>query len=293
MSVHKPNWIITAVAASNIGYTRDVNEDNFFLNGQILDTNIHGTVSLADVSNSGIYAVSDGMGGEENGELASLIAVSTLDKLYQNMNEHDIPFAKSLNIYLHEANARICTAIEDNNGRRIGTTIAIVYIQDGFAYVANIGDSRVYLFRDSRLIQLTEDHTPIRLLVRKGIITEEQARIHPERHMLTQHLGIFPSELLIEPYVAKPLEIQDGDTFILCSDGLTDMVTDDEIIQIITSGLKKTSFQRLKFWDKTYKNKTGNIAEQLVDSALINGGKDNITVLVAKAQMGGRKCCYG
>lgn len=289
MSVHKPNWIITAVAASNIGYTRDVNEDNFFLNGQTLDTNIPGTASLADISNSGIYAVSDGMGGEDNGELASLIAVNTLDELYQNMNEKDIPFDKSLNSYVHEANARICTAIKENNGRRIGTTLAIVYIQNGFAYVANIGDSRVYLFRNNRLTQLTEDHTPVRSLVSKGILTEEQARIHPERHMLTQHLGIFPSELLIEPYVARPLEMQDGDTFILCSDGLTDMVTDDEITQIITSDIKKTPVQKLKFWDKTYKNKTGNIAEQLIDSALINGGKDNITALVAEVQMGGRK----
>lgn len=289
MSVHKQNCIITAVAASNIGYARDVNEDNFFLNGQTLDTNIPGTVSLADISNSGIYAVSDGMGGEENGELASLVAVNALDELYQNMNEQDIAFDKSLNTYVHEANARICTAIEENNGRRIGTTLAIVYIQDGFAYVANIGDSRVYLFRDNRLVQLTEDHTPVRSLVNKGILTEEQARIHPERHMLTQHLGIFPSELLIEPYVAKPLEIQDGDTFILCSDGLTDMVTNDEIAQIITSDFKKTSVKKLKFWDRTYKNKIGNIAEKLVDSALINGGKDNITVLVVKVQIGERK----
>jgi len=288
MSVHKPNWIVTAVAASNIGYTRDANEDNFFLNGHTLDPNIMGTVSLADISNSGVYAVSDGMGGEENGELASLIAVNTLDELYRHMNGQDIAFDKLLNIYLHEANARICTVIDENNGRRIGTTIAIVYIQDGFAYVANIGDSRVYLFRDNQLIQLTEDHTPIRSLVSRGIITEEQARIHPERHMLTQHLGIFPSELLIEPYVAKPLEMQDGDTFILCSDGLTDMVTDDEITQIITSDLKKTPVQKLKFWGKAYQNKAGNIAEQLIDSALINGGKDNITVLVAKVQMGGR-----
>ncbi|MCL2287264.1 MAG: protein phosphatase 2C domain-containing protein [Firmicutes bacterium] len=255
---------ISSVAASNTGYVRENNEDNFFLNGKILSTSITGTAIESDNADIGLFAVCDGMGGEESGEIASAIAVDTLHEYYQKVLDNS-SFNEAVNSYTNEANARICIEIYKNNGKRMGTTFAMLYIENNTAYVYNIGDSRVYLFRNNQLKQMSRDHTQIRQLLEMGILTAEKAKIHPERHKITQHLGIFPEEMVIEPYAAEPMSILEGDIFLLCSDGLSDMLDDTEIEQIITQ----------------HPNPYDTISK-LIEAALANGGRDNITVIISK-----------
>ena len=258
---------IHAVAASNVGNVRGNNEDNFFINGKTLQAVIPETVYISDESSRGLYAVCDGMGGEENGELASEIAVNTLREYYWKPFEKGTDLVENVNQYTEEANARICVEIEKNGGQRMGSTFSALYIRDGLAHAFNVGDSRVYMFRNNQLTQLSQDHTQVRGLVDMGIVSAEQARTHPGRHTLTQHLGIFPSEMVIEPYAARPLEIENGDVFLLCSDGLTDMLEDDEIANI----MGQNPYPR-------------GTAESLIAAALKNGGKDNVTVIAAKVK---------
>jgi len=257
--------IINSVAASNVGNVRENNEDNFFLNGKTLDTSITGTAITSDQVDSGLFAVCDGMGGEEHGETAAVIAVDTLNEYYHQILEENTSFDEWLELYADEANARICAEIEKNGGKRMGTTFAVLYIQDQTAYISNIGDSRAYLFRNHQLTQLSKDHTQIRRLLDMGILTAEHAKTHPDRHKLTQHLGIFPDEMVIEAFAAEPMQIEGEDVFLLCSDGLTDMLEDQEIETIL----------------RQYASPQ-DTALELIAAALQSGGKDNVTVVVVK-----------
>ena len=257
-------YSIFSVAASNVGNVRDNNEDNFFLNGKTLDTSIKGTSITVDKSDSGLFAVCDGMGGETSGEIASAIAVDTLNDFYKQALEQKASFIDMLSSYSDEANARICAEIDKNDGRRMGTTFVMLYINDGFAHVYNVGDSRAYLLRDNTLKQVSQDHTQIRRLIEMNILTAEKAKTHPERHKLTQHLGIFSEEMIIEPFSAEPIAVARDDVFLLCSDGLSDMLDDKEIEAIMT---QQQDIQVM--------------AEKLVEAALSKGGKDNITVVIS------------
>lgn len=121
------------------------------------------------------------------------------------------------------------------------------------------------------LTQLSVDHTQAQMLLEQGIITPEQALTHRDRHVLTQHLGIFPEEMVVEPHCAEPVELKEGDIFLLCSDGLTDMLSDDEICAVL---LGETALE-VK-------------AHALINAALANGGRDNVTVVLvgtAKADL--------
>ena len=151
---------------------------------------------------------------------------------------------------------------------RIGSTFAGLYINNKTAYIVNIGDSRVYLLRSGVLWQMSRDHTSIQQMIDMNVMTKEKARLHPDRHKLTQHLGILPSEMIIEPFSTK-VELQDTDTFLLCSDGLTDMLENFEIENELNS-------------TNTIKQKT----ENLYNAAFNNGGKDNITILTVQVKKG-------
>jgi len=256
---------ISSIAASNVGNVRENNEDNFFINGKTLDLSIQGTVIERDESSRGLFAVCDGMGGEASGEVASAIAVNTLQEYYKKMRTQETQIDETIGRYADNANALICAEIEKNGGKRMGTTFAVLYIKDNLACVYNIGDSRVYLLRNNQLIQISQDHTQIKRLVDMGILTAEKAREHPERHKLTQHLGIFPEEMVIEPFIAEPITIMENDTFLLCSDGLSDMLDDKEIEEIMISN-----------------SKPADVSSKLMDAALENGGKDNITIIISK-----------
>lgn len=250
---------IHAAAQTHVGNVRANNEDNFYLCGHIrADVSQKEEKYRCTVRDSRfLAAVADGMGGEEFGELASLLAVRSLRPCgFDAVRDTALACVR-------QANSQICAEIEKNGGRRVGSTLAALYIDGGKALCCNVGDSRCYLLRDGALIQLSTDHNKARRMVELGVLTPEQAARHPSRHELTQHLGIFESEMVIEPAFSEAVTLQQGDIFLLCSDGLTDMVTEADIAALLAAG--------------------GTPEEQaadLIQMALEHGGRDNVTALV-------------
>lgn len=246
--------------STDVGKVRKNNEDNFYLNGNYKRVPEDLTYTKRDlIYRGGVFAVCDGMGGEEHGEKASLFAVETL----KEFEEKDIN--KAIDEYVDTANKKICDLITENNGTRSGTTLALIYIKDGYANCYNIGDSRIYLIRKNKIQQISEDHTQCMQMIRLGVLTKEQAMKHKDRHVLTQHMGIFPDELIIQAHKAEPIKIQNNDILLLCSDGLTDMLSDDEILQILNTEMSADEYTK-----------------SLINAALSKGGKDNVTVGIIK-----------
>ena len=207
-----------------------------------------------------LYAVLDGMGGENYGEYASMIAAKSLVKYISS----DI--RRTIYDYIQITNKLICDEIIKNKGIRSGTTLALLYLREGKAYAYNIGDSRIYLCRNDDLYLLSEDHTEAQHLINTGRLDEESARHHKSKNILTQHLGIFPSEMVLDPYVSSEVKLKRNDMFMLCSDGLTDMVSNDDIRDIMV----RTDLD------------VPGIAKELSATAQENGGNDNTTIIVAK-----------
>lgn len=246
---------------SNRGRIRLNNEDNFFINGSFKSDVMIQNFSCESMVQCSIHvlAVCDGMGGESKGELASLRAVELLNQMSAE-NLYSIP-----SDYIQQANRLICNEIEKNNRQRMGTTASVLMIKDNKCRICHIGDSRIYRLRDQNLMQLTKDHTRVQQMIDAGIIKKEDAGKSRKKHVLTQHLGIFPSEFLIEPQVIIDEKVLSGDLYLLCSDGLTDMLTDKEIESLLLCSESVTQ-----------------IATTLIQAALEYGGKDNVTVVVVK-----------
>ena len=229
-------------AATDVGRVRTENEDAF-------------------VTEPMIFAVADGMGGHQAGEVASAIAATTLrDRLSEGASSVDVAEAAVV-----EANAAIFQAAHHNLDQRgMGTTItAIVVLADQGSgarlAVLNVGDSRTYVLRNGRLRRVTLDHSYVQELVSTGHITEAEARNHPRRNIVTRALGIEPN-VRVDKFV---LPFVRGDRFVLCSDGLVDEVDDQEIAAVLAIHASPQA-----------------AAEGLVAAANHNGGRDNITVVV-------------
>lgn len=230
----------------NDTYRQDVDADNLFIE-------FEGTEGYCS------FAVFDGMGGESSGEVASLRAAQVLSRS-EKEHLHELPGE-----YIQQANRRICEEIENNGGKQMGTTVALLTIYGDRAMACNVGDSRIYRLRNGYLEQLSVDHTQVQQLVDTGILSKSDAREHPMKHVLTQHLGIREEEFIVEPHMCNDIKLESGDVYLLCSDGLTDMLTDDEIRAV----LKK-------------KRKASKLVQKLIDAALSAGGRDNTTVIVVK-----------
>ena len=255
---------INTIATTHTGNIRQNNEDNFYINGTTLAPHTASTTTPIDSSTSGLFAVYDGMGGEAFGEIAASIAANTLGIHQSQILDLQHPFADAIENYTTDANTAICNKMSETKGKRIGTTFALLAIKNNTAHIANIGDSRVYLFRNNQLTQLSKDHTQVSQMVAMGILSTKQAKVHPARNRLTQHLGIFPDEMIIEPFIAEPIAVTEGDKFLLCSDGLTDMVCDEDIERILQEDIEPTL-----------------TVQNLITKALENGGRDNVTIIVA------------
>ena len=230
---------LTAGAATDVGLVRDVNEDRYL---------------VAD----GVYAVCDGLGGHQAGEVASETAAHTLETTF------DAPTVDRLIEAVEAANRAIWELAQDQPDKRgMGTTITAVAVveQDGEDLLAlvNVGDSRGYLLRDGELTQLTEDHSLVAEMERDGRLTHEEARVHPQRAVITRALGLEP-DVEIDHLELLPYR---GDRLLLCSDGLTNEVADDQI---------GSTLRRLA--------DANEAAKDLVTQARANGGNDNITAVV-------------
>ena len=252
---------LDAAATTHVGRVRTNNEDNFYLCGRIREdvSADFARAACAAPARAFLAAVCDGMGGENCGERASLLGVQALKPA--RLGQIREAALESIS----RANERICDEIEHNSMGRMGSTFAAIYIDEDTAVACNVGDSRIYLWRDGALNRLSVDHSKAAHLVRMGVLTPEQAARHPSRHELTQHLGIFPHEMELEPAFSEELELRAGDCLLLCSDGLTDMVPEETIARTLGEG-----------------HPAAETAQRLQELALEQGGRDNVTVLIVR-----------
>jgi len=257
---------VSAAASVNVGRLRGNNEDNLYFNGVFLteQTREQPADFESECEDSRqLYAVCDGMGGEQFGELASLLSVETIHRYAAYLKGNpDLVTDALIRKCINDANSSICAAQKRIGTKRIGATLALLLIDDKTADIYNIGDSRVYMLRNGEFSQLSQDHTSVAHSVRLGLLSAEEAKSHPRRNSLTQYVGIDPTEMVIEAF-RHTVKMKKRDIFLLCSDGLSDMVDEAEIKRI----LFETS-------------RPSEAARQLLDSALMNGGKDNVTVIV-------------
>ncbi|MDR1376346.1 MAG: protein phosphatase 2C domain-containing protein [Synergistaceae bacterium] len=252
-------------ARSHPGRVRLSNEDNFYCNGATLTPgNRDAPFALNGSANVPcVFAVCDGMGGEEDGEFASLTAVTALAEHAKEIKSAAAAGTEKIHAavrtFVTDANSRLCDAMRVRS-LRMGTTLALVVITDDAVYPYNLGDSRIYALQSRRFTRVSEDHTLAAQKVEMGILTEAEARRDRGWHVLTRCLGIFQDEMTVEPASAEPLPLGEGCRVLLCSDGLTDMVTDVRIAEILRGAPV-----------------TEKAAERLVTEALENGGRDNVT----------------
>jgi len=228
-------------AKTDIGLARKNNEDLFFVDEK-----------------QGLFIVADGMGGHAAGEVASHIAVETACKFLQAADQ-DNPL-KQLSQATKKANQAVELAAKGNKAwQGMGTTLTILLLQQQHGYFAHVGDSRIYRLRDSQFEQLSDDHSLVGEQLRQGVLTPEQAKTSALGNILLQAIGMTPQLDICQ----KSIPLTAGDRFLLCSDGLTNMVSDTEI-------------------EKTLKQ-SGSLeplCETLIKKALTAGGKDNITAVV-------------
>ena len=242
--------------ASCRGKVRSNNEDNLLFEGKILDVgggDLWPPQSAAHrlTEKPLLAALFDGMGGEENGEEASFAAAKSLREIAA-CRELD---ANSLFRVSREMNAVVFARGRELMSSRMGTTMAMLLLGETETVVANLGDSPIYVLRGGKLHKVSRDHTDAEEMQRRGITNRKP--------YLTQYLGIDPEELLIEPYVAR-VKTTPRDRILLCSDGLTDMVPEQEIAAMLGSAAT-----------------AADAVAVLTNAALNNGGRDNVTVLVA------------
>ncbi len=260
-------YTIDAAVRNHIGKVRKNNEDNFYLNGSYLKRDqMDAGGFFAEISSGKrqIYAVCDGMGGERKGEEASHHVTERLLRLSDILNsESDVKTC--INAFCDETNRSI---LQFGQSGHMGTTLVLVCFHEKGCEIAHLGDSRVYLLRDKQLTCLTTDHTEVNRLQQMGLISEEEAKNHPDRNMLHKYLGMQNDELIFTPEYT-PYQPQAGDRLILCSDGLTDMLTDAQIQDTVLSSRTVTT-----------------ATKNLINNALDAGGRDNITAMVLSV----RKC---
>jgi serine/threonine protein phosphatase PrpC len=250
---------IDAFGLTDVGKKRKHNEDAYSL----------------DVS-EGLFIVADGMGGHAAGEVAAKITVETIGEFIaatRQKEEATWPF--KYNHELHFNSNRLAVAIEKANERvmsavaaqpwlkGMGTTVVAGLLNEKILSLAHVGDSRAYLFRNGELTRLTDDHSWVHEQVSAGILTEEEAKTHPLKNVVTRALGGGPS---VSPDL-REMEFSRGDAFLFCSDGLTTMLSDEEIRDSVQSAASRDSRA---------------ICEDLVQLANEKGGVDNITVVLVR-----------
>jgi PPM family protein phosphatase len=228
---------------SDIGMVRTSNEDSY----------------IADIQNS-LFLVADGMGGHAAGEVASRITADTVQEFISG-SDRTIDLETLLRQAVHQANSRVYqTQQVTPEYRGMGSTLTILALQDDRYYLAQVGDSRAYLLRDKSLSQLSRDHSVVWPLYESGVLSKDGIRKHPQKNLITRCIGTQPE---VEADLSNDSSCA-GDIFVLCSDGLTDVLTDGAIEKILLDT----------------GNKPQEISRNLVQAANAGGGRDNITVVV-------------
>ncbi|MGZ8854273.1 MAG: Stp1/IreP family PP2C-type Ser/Thr phosphatase [Thermoanaerobaculia bacterium] len=250
---------VKAYGLSHVGRQRQHNEDSYLVEDE-----------------AKLFLVADGMGGHAAGEIASRIAVDSISEfiLHSKSDDgtwphaYDEQFRRTTNRLMAAvrlANTRVLEAMrKDARLRGMGTTVVACLVDEDLISVAHVGDSRAYLIRDKQLSRITNDHSWVFEQVQAGMLTEAEAEKHPLRNVITRALG---GALQVTPD-ASEIEARPGDVFLLCSDGLTGMVSEDEILRVVTGNngdLKKA-------------------CQQLIDVANEHGGLDNVTAVLVRTE---------
>ena len=259
------------------GKVRGRNEDHFLVARLVKEMKVsstslpfHGRPVLSEEEGY-LVVVADGMGGAAAGERASALAVESVEAFILNAVEwflhlgrrEEQALVEELREALRAADRTLFDRSRDNPALwGMGTTLTMAFSVDNDLYVVHAGDSRAYLFREGRLEQLTSDHTLVQALVDAGAISPEQARQHSRRHVVTNVLG-GPNEGVYAEI--HKVEVRDDDVFLFCSDGLTEPVSDPEIVRILVEHPDPQ-----------------DAVDHLVEKALNGGGPDNITAVVAR-----------
>jgi protein phosphatase len=204
-----------------------------------------------------LFAIADGMGGAKAGEVASRLAAETLREQVLG----DLPAPEQTVELIREANRRVFAYSSENaSARGMGTTMTVALVEGNKVTIGHVGDSRAYLLRDELLTQLTQDHSLVAELVRSGRLSAEEAETHPRRSVITRALGT-DSEVEVDVF---SLQGQDRDIYLLCSDGLTSMVSDEEIASLLGAS----------------RDDLDEASKKLVDAANQAGGEDNISIVL-------------
>ena len=245
---------ITVMAATDTGRVRDHNEDDYVALG--------GKESPPGVD--ALLVVADGMGGHAAGEVASKM---TVEGIVQSLNDQGKEASKLegnafgvfLGKVLEDVNQEVWQAAQESDKRGMGTTCTLAAIRGDQLFLAHIGDSRAYLLRDGELHQISKDHSWVEDAVDQGIITREQARVHPNRNVITRAIGLDQ-----QPQIdTSVMPLADGDLLLLCSDGLNSMIPDEDIHRILKE------------------SPTDAVCGDLIGAANEAGGHDNTTVVTA------------
>jgi protein phosphatase len=249
---------VKAFGLTHVGRQRQHNEDSYLVE-----------------SDARLFLVADGMGGHAAGEIASKIAVESINEFIVHTKEddgtwphaYDEKYKRSTNRLMAAvrlANTRVLEAMrKDARLRGMGTTVVACLADDNNTVsVAHVGDSRAYLIRDNQLSRITNDHSWVFEQVQAGMLTEAEAEKHPLRNVITRALG---GALQVSPDAAE-IEAKTGDVYLLCSDGLTGMVPEDEILRLVTS----------------HEGDLEAAAQDLIDAANERGGLDNITAVLVR-----------
>ena len=250
--------IMSGACGCSTGRVRKNNEDNFLFSGTCMSADNQGLLRILTDGEAPaarrFAAVFDGMGGENFGELASFAAADAMRQALPQLAESSRPVPDDLGALSQHLNIKVVAAAKKMMTTHMGTTMVAFCFADDTAFACNVGDSRAYLLRDGKLIRMSEDHVENRGAGKKS--------------PLTQHLGIDPEELLLEPHISS-CRIKPLDMYLLCSDGLTDMLTEEQIAGIMAQAASPRE-----------------CVQRLIEAALSSGGRDNITVIVYTAMPG-------
>lgn len=237
---------------SDVGLVRSENQD-FAIVGISED-------DATDHVRGKLMIVADGMGGHRGGATASRLAATIIKAEYLSSSNNE-SVQDALRHALESANSKIFDEAQSNPDLRgMGTTCSALVIRDGIAFVAHVGDSRIYLVRGDEVRQLTQDHSLVASMVREGLLTTKEAEVHPRRNVLQRSMGVARD---VEIDVSPALELKPLDTFILCSDGLHGLVKEDEMREVVRLPIEEA-------------------AREFVQRAISRGAPDNVTVIVAR-----------
>jgi protein phosphatase len=276
-----PALSVRSFGLTDTGKVRSINQDQFLVAVllkalQVEQTSIPQRRVQHSSDRSHLFVVADGMGGHAAGEQASAMAIASVETFILDTFKWFAEFKEpeqdqvltDFQMALGEANARVLAESRDwPELRGMGTTLTLAYILNDVLFIAHVGDTRCYLCRQGTLYRLTHDHTLVEEMVRNGTVAIEDAAKHHLRHVITNAVGGTSGSLRVEVH---KLQLEAGDRVLLCSDGLTGMVTDEEITRVLLDT-----------------NEPSNACRQLVSKANDAGGKDNITVVVADFRVSG------